>query len=71
VLTVAISADGQTIAAGSIDGTICLWDANTHKLVARFLAHQSAVKSIVFQPSGTNFISASWDRSIKVWQQAI
>jgi WD40 repeat protein len=68
VLAVAISADDKTIASGSIDGRICLWDAATQQLIANFPAHQSAVRSIVFQPSGTNFISASWDRTIKVWQ---
>jgi WD40 repeat protein len=68
VLTVAISADDKTIASGAIDGTVCLWDTATQQLISRFSAHQSAVKSIVFQPSGTNFISASWDRTIKVWQ---
>jgi WD40 repeat protein len=68
VLAVAISADDKTIASGSIDGTICLWDVATQQLVSSFPAHQSAVKSIVFQPSGNNFISAGWDRTIKVWQ---
>jgi WD40 repeat protein len=68
VLTVAISADDKTIASGSIDGTVCLWDVASQQLISSFPAHQSAVKSIVFQPSGTNFISASWDRTIKVWQ---
>ena len=68
VLTVAISADARIIASGAIDGTICLWYTATQQLIASFPAHHSAVKSIVFQPSGTNFISASWDRTIKVWQ---
>jgi WD40 repeat protein len=68
VLTVAISPDDKTIASGSMDGMVNLWDTDTQQLKASFQAHHSAVKSIVFQPIGNTFISASWDRTIKVWQ---
>jgi len=68
VLTVAISPDDKTIASGSMDGIVNLWDTDTQQLQASFQAHHSAVKSIVFQPIGNTFISASWDRTIKVWQ---
>ncbi len=68
VLTVAISPDSKIIASGSIDGVVNLWDVLTQQLIATIQAHASAVKSIVFQPMGQTFISASWDRSIKIWQ---
>lgn len=70
VLAVAISPNGKTIASGSMDGMVNLWDADTKQLINSFPAHPSAVKSIVFQPSGQAFITASWDRTIKVWRTA-
>jgi WD40 repeat protein len=68
VLTVAISPDSKIIASGSLDGMVNLWDANTKQLINSFQAHQSAVRSIIFQPIGQALITASWDRTIKVWQ---
>lgn len=70
VLAVAISPNGKTIASGSMDGVVNLWDADTKQLINSFPAHPSAVKSIVFQPSGLALITASWDRTIKVWRTA-
>ncbi|WP_310419551.1 serine/threonine-protein kinase, partial [Chamaesiphon sp. OTE_8_metabat_110] len=68
VLTVAISPDNQTIASGSMDGMVCLWDANTKQLIQSFQAHQSAVRSIGFQINSKFLITASWDRTIKIWR---
>jgi WD40 repeat protein len=45
-----------------------LWDVDTKQSIASFQAHQSAVKSIVFHPVGQTLITASWDRTIKIWQ---
>ena len=68
VVTVAISPDNQTIASGSMDGMVLLWDANTKQLITSFQAHQSAVKSIGFQINSQFLITASWDRTIKIWR---
>jgi serine/threonine protein kinase len=68
VLAVAISPDNQTIASGSMDGMVHLWDANTKQLITSLQAHQSAVRSIVFQINSKFFITASWDRTIKIWR---
>jgi WD40 repeat protein len=68
VLAVAISPDCKTIASGSMDGIANLWDVNTQQLISSVQAHQSAVKSIVFASSERALITASWDRTIKVWR---
>jgi eukaryotic-like serine/threonine-protein kinase len=68
ILTVAISPDSQTIASGSLDGMVNIWDANTNRLINSFQAHQSAVKSIGFQINSKFLITASWDRTIKIWR---
>ncbi len=68
VQAVAISPDGKTIASGSIDGMVNLWDADTHQLINSFQAHQAAVRSIVFQINGKFLITASLDRTMKIWK---
>ncbi len=68
VLAVSISPDRKTIASGSADGIVNIWDVDSHQLTHSFPAHQAAVKSIVFLRSGQALITASLDRSIKIWR---
>jgi WD40 repeat protein len=68
VLAVAISPDSKTIASGSMDGKMNLWDADTKQLITSIQAHDSAVRSIVFHPVGQALITASWDRTVKIWR---
>jgi WD40 repeat protein len=46
-----------------------LWDATTKQSIASIQAHDSAVRSIVFQPTGQAVMTASWDRTIKIWRR--
>jgi serine/threonine protein kinase len=68
VLAVAISPDGQTIASGAADGMIHLWDVDSKQLINNFSAHTGAVKSIVFQVNSKFLITASLDRTMKIWR---
>ena len=68
VVAVAVSLNGKTIASGSMDGVVNIWDTDTKQLINSFQAHQSAVKSIIFHPLDRALITASWDRTIKVWR---
>jgi serine/threonine protein kinase len=70
VLSVAISRDQQMIAAGLMDGTIQIWDLATGNNTWSWPAHQAAVKSLLFTANGNNLITASWDRTIKLWQSS-
>jgi WD40 repeat protein len=68
ILAVAISPDGKTIASGSADGMVHLWDVESKQLINNFPAHTAAVKSIVFQINSKFLITASLDRTMKIWR---
>ncbi|MDX2243106.1 MAG: WD40 repeat domain-containing protein [Leptolyngbyaceae cyanobacterium bins.302] len=62
VSTLAISPNGRTLASGSLDGTINLWDLETGELQATLFADQVTV--LAFSPDGTTLASGS--RLVKV-----
>ena len=70
VYSVAFSPDGTTLASGSADNTIILWDATTGQYKETLIGHKRAVYSIAFSPDGTTLASGSWDRTIKLWDTA-
>jgi WD40 repeat protein/serine/threonine protein kinase len=61
VLTVAFSPDGHTIAAGSWDGTVSLWDARTRRRIATSPPLAGRVWSVAFSPDGASLASGSGD----------
>ncbi|MEH1812103.1 MAG: serine/threonine-protein kinase [Nostoc sp.] len=68
VNTIAISPDGYTLASGSDDKNIKLWDLNNKKVLTSLSGHSQAVKSIAFSPDGQILATASDDKTIKLWQ---
>jgi len=67
VLAVAISRDGQTVAAGCADGTIHVrHGADPNARVLR--GHTEEIKGLVFFPDGQTLASASRDRTLKLWE---
>ncbi|QEL21045.1 WD40 repeat domain-containing protein [Limnoglobus roseus] len=70
VYAVSFSPDGKTIATGSFDKTIKLWDAANGKEL-RTLAgpqgHQSLVLSVAFSPNGDQLASGGADNFARVW----
>ncbi len=55
---------------GGRDKSVNLWDADSGRLLASFAGHQEDVEAVAFFPGGTRLISASEDRTIKVWDIA-
>ncbi|CAD0222056.1 Serine/Threonine protein kinase with WD40 repeats [Planktothrix agardhii] len=67
VWSVALSADGRTLASGSNDNTIKLWDVQSQREIATLTRHSSDVKSVAFSPDGRMLASGSYDKTIKLW----
>ena len=67
VHSVAFAADGNTLASGSWDDTIKLWDARSGELLHTLEGHDGGVTSVAFAPDGSTLASGSWDDTIKLW----
>lgn len=74
VRSVAISSNGNTIASGSLDKTVKLWNLATGELIHTFNGHNSAVIAVAFSRDSKTLASASnhefFDGSIKLWDVA-
>jgi hypothetical protein len=71
VHSVAFSPDGQTLASGSEDQTIILWDVATRQpRGAPLIGHEGAVFSVAFSPDGQTLASGSADNTVRFWDVA-
>ncbi|MCC3529531.1 MAG: AAA family ATPase, partial [Microcoleus sp. PH2017_22_RUC_O_B] len=67
VKSVSFSPDGKTLASGSDDETIKLWDITTGKEIRAIQGHKEWVQSVSFSPDGKTLASGSGDKTIKLW----
>ncbi|CAE6468107.1 unnamed protein product [Rhizoctonia solani] len=68
-MSLSFSPDGKSLASGSLDHTISIWDVNTRSLKQSFEAY-SGVYSVSFSPDGRYVIIGSKDASIRKWDTA-
>ncbi len=66
VFSVSLSPGGRTLASGSADGKVKLWDAATVQSVTTLDEHSDAVTSVSLSKDGT-LASGSWDGTVKLW----
>jgi glucose repression regulatory protein TUP1 len=65
---VAISPDDILVLGGMRDGSICMWEISTGRLLGRVQSHSFSVFSVAFTPDGHGFLSGSGDKTINYWE---
>ncbi|CAI4225281.1 unnamed protein product [Auanema sp. JU1783] len=66
--TTDFSPDMSYIICGDSDGKVFCWDWRTHKIVAKWKAHDSTCISAKWHPKEkSKMITAGWDSLIKMW----
>jgi WD40 repeat protein len=65
---VAFSPDRRTLALGSEDKVVVLWDLPGKKVRTRLRGHGYAVGPLTFLPDGRTLITSSHDSTLKLWK---
>jgi WD40 repeat protein len=67
VTSAAFSSDGRTLASGSMDKTVRLWDVNSGREIRTLATHAGEVLAVAFSNDGKILASAGADRTITLW----
>ncbi len=67
VSSVALSADGKTVASGSWDQTVKIWHAASGKEIRTLSGHTKMVWSVALSADGRTVVSGSHDGTLKIW----
>ncbi len=67
IFDLALSHDGKLLATAGGDKLVKIWDAATHKEIAKLEGHTAQVLAVAFDEKGTQLISGGADQELKLW----
>ena len=67
VSSIAMSADGQTLAGTGEDGTVHLWDMATRRQLAPLLPGHTGDARVAFSRDGRTLASVDFDGAVRLW----
>jgi WD40 repeat protein len=70
ILCLAYAPDSQTLAGGSGDFKVRLWQVATGKELRVFTGHKADITSVAFTPDAKVMVSASRDGTVRLWSVA-
>ena len=70
VQSVSFSPDGITLAVGSTDETVRLWDVETGNPIETLTGHIYDISSVAYAPDGTTLAAGGHDSKVRLWDVA-
>src|SRR5262249_3692272 len=67
IKAIAISADGDKIAAGSSSGEIMIWNTGFGDVLPQLPASAKAISALGFSQDGARLISITGDKAVEIW----
>jgi pre-mRNA-processing factor 17 len=61
---------GHLLLSAGLDGTCHVWSTVDQQLMRTYTGHHAAVRDVQFNHDGTKFVSASFDRYLRLWDTA-
>lgn len=66
-VSAAYSLDGKTIATGSVDGTVQLWNTRTGKTIKKFKLNDEYIGYLKYSPDGQTIATRGAENTIELW----